>query len=103
MSDHTPPQDGCRCRVCIAFRARWWRSLSCPKQIALFLADFVLPVHEGYARIRFRVRGNTIDSLLLCGLLRRIYLAEPYAPHLATPFLVRTQRGDELLRDGRRP
>lgn len=91
---------GCRCRTCRGRRATIWRALSDSQRCAMVLLDFAVPVHETYSRRRL-VHANTTTSLIEADLVRRIFLYEEPV-RFGMPFLVLTQRGEEVRRDGPR-
>lgn len=78
-----------------------WSALSAPQIRCIDSLDFAVPLHHSHLTRRYDVRGPTIVSLELRGLVRRASLFEERST-IPMPFYTVTQAGLAYQRDWRR-
>lgn len=78
-----------------------WSALSAPQIRCIAALDFAVPLHHSHLTRRYDVRGSTIVSLELRGLVRRASLFEEGST-IPMPFYTLTQAGLAYKRDWRR-
>lgn len=79
-----------------------WSRLSPAQLRAIDALDFAPPLHQTHLARRYRVRGQTITSLIAMGLVRREWLHDRDGPSThSMPFLRLTQLGLAYKRDWR--
>lgn len=75
-----------------------WSRWSEPQLCCLLALDFAVPLHLTHLRKRYKVRSNTLTSLIDRGLVRKAWLSEDEG-QFAKPFLTLTREGLAVKRD----